>query len=68
MLLHHEVMPAHPIFIGDIFLGTILEESVFRELILPVLAGAPGNTAAVLISSILFAASHKRATSLTGSG
>lgn len=55
------VMPAIPakdLFILGLFLGPILEESVFRGYMLPMLTRTLGNVISVLATSALFAAFH----------
>lgn len=59
--LRGHVMPAIPakdFFILGFFLGPILEESVFRGCMLPVLTRTWGNVISVLATSVLFAAFH----------
>lgn len=59
--LRGHVMPAIPakeFFILGLFLGPVLEESVFRGCMLPVLTRTLGNGISVLASSALFAAFH----------
>ena len=55
------VMPAiaaKDFFVLGLFLGPILEESVFRGCLLPVLTRTLGNVTSVLATSALFAAFH----------
>ena len=57
----HEVMPSTPttsFLVLGLFLGPILEESVFRGCLLPVLARTLGSTASVVATAVLFAAFH----------
>jgi membrane protease YdiL (CAAX protease family) len=59
--LRRHVMPAIPamdFFVLGLLLGPILEESVFRGCLLPVLARTLGNIASVLATGVLFAAFH----------
>ena len=55
----HEVMPSTPtidFLVLGFFLGPILEESVFRGCLLPVLARSLGSTASVVATAVLFPA------------
>lgn len=57
----HEAMPTIPtvaFLVLGLFLGPILEESVFRGCLLPVLARTVGSTAAVVATAVLFSAFH----------
>jgi len=57
----HEVMPSTPtidFLVLGFFLGPILEESVFRGCLLPVLARSLGSTASVVATAVLFSAFH----------
>jgi membrane protease YdiL (CAAX protease family) len=57
----HEVMPSTPtidFLVLGFFLGPILEESVFRGCLLPVLARTLGSTASVVATAVLFSAFH----------
>jgi membrane protease YdiL (CAAX protease family) len=61
MHFRHEAMPTLPtidFLVLGFFLGPILEESVFRGCLLPVLARTVGNTASVVATALLFAAFH----------
>jgi membrane protease YdiL (CAAX protease family) len=56
-----QVMPVAPgkeFFVLGVFLGPILEESVFRGCFLPVLGGTLPNAISVIVTAILFAAFH----------
>lgn len=50
--------PVIELLLLGVLLGPILEESLFRGCLLPVLAESIGNTAAVLTTAILFALFH----------
>lgn len=57
----HEVMPSTPtadFMVLGFFLGPMLEESVFRGCLLPVLARTLGSTASVVGTAVLFSAFH----------
>ena len=57
----HEVMPTIPtadFLVLGFFLGPILEESVFRGCLLPVLARTVGSPASVVATAVLFSAFH----------
>jgi membrane protease YdiL (CAAX protease family) len=59
--LRHQVMPTIPatdFMILGLLLGPILEESVFRGCLLPVVARTFGGVFAVLATAVLFAAFH----------
>ena len=59
--LRHQVMPTIPatdFLILGLLLGPILEESVFRGCLLPVVARTFGGAFAVLATAVLFAAFH----------
>lgn len=59
--LRHQVLPtmaATDFLILGLLLGPILEESVFRGYLLPVLVRTLGNTASVVVTAVLFAAFH----------
>ena len=59
--LQGQMMPAIPakdFFILGFLLGPVLEESVFRGFLLPVLARALGSGISLLATSVLFAAFH----------
>jgi membrane protease YdiL (CAAX protease family) len=59
--LRHQVMPTIPatdFLILGLFLGPILEESVFRGCLLPVVARTFGSAFSVLATAVLFAAFH----------
>ena len=57
--LRHQVMPTMPVidFLG-LVLGPILEESVFRGCLLPVVARTFGGAFAVIATALLFAVFH----------
>lgn len=60
----HEVMPSTPttnFLVLGFFLGPILEESVFRGCLLPVLVRTLGSTASVVATAVLFSAFHSSA-------
>jgi membrane protease YdiL (CAAX protease family) len=62
--LHHQVMPtmaARDFLILGLLLGPILEESVFRGCLLPVVARTLGSTASVVVTAALFSAFHNPA-------
>ena len=74
--LRNQSVPPIPILellsLGLVF-GPILEESLFRGCLLPLLAQTTGNVAAVIITALLFALFHKPANlahwvSFTGTG
>ena len=57
----HEVMPSIStvdFLVLGFFLGPLLEESVFRGCLLPVLARTLGSTASVVATAVLFSAFH----------
>lgn len=57
----HEAMPTistSDFVVLGLFLGPILEESVFRGCLLPVLARTVGNPASVVATAVLFSAFH----------
>ncbi len=57
----HEVMPSIPtldFLVLGLFLGPILEESVFRGCLLPVLARTLGISVSVVATAVLFSAFH----------
>jgi len=57
----HQVMPTMPaleFLVLGLFLGPMLEESVFRGYLLPVLARTLGNAASVIATAVLFSAFH----------
>ena len=59
--LRHQVMPTIPatdFLILGLLLGPILEESVFRGCLLPVVARTVGGAFSVLATAVLFAAFH----------
>ena len=59
--LRHQVMPTIPatdLLILGLLLGPILEESVFRGCLLPVVARTVGGAFSVLATAVLFAAFH----------
>ncbi len=59
--LRHQVMPTIPatdFLILGLLLGPILEESVFRGCLLPVVARTFGSAFSVLATAVLFAAFH----------
>lgn len=59
--LRHQVMPTIPatdFLIMGLLLGPILEESVFRGWLLPVVARTFGSAFSVLATAVLFAAFH----------
>src|SRR5216684_2009931 len=59
--LRHQVMPtilAADFLILGLLLGPILEESVFRGCLLPVVARSFGRAGSVLATAVLFAAFH----------
>ena len=59
--LRHEILPSTPtpdFLVLGFFLGPILEESVFRGCLLPVLARTLGSTASVVTTAALFSAFH----------
>jgi len=59
--LRHQVMPTIPatdFLILGLLLGPILEESVFRGCLLPVVARTLGSVLSVLATGVLFAAFH----------
>ena len=61
MHFRHQIMPALPtidFLVLGFFLGPILENSVFRGCLLPVLARTIGNTASVVAMALLFSAFH----------
>jgi hypothetical protein len=51
-------IPAMDFVVLSLFLGPILEESVFRSFLLPVLAPTLGDVASVIATAVLFAAFH----------
>jgi membrane protease YdiL (CAAX protease family) len=59
--LRHQVMPTIPVIdflILGLFLGPILEESLFRGCLLPVVARTFGSAFAVVVTALLFAVFH----------
>ncbi len=61
MHFRHEIMPTFPtidFLVLGFFLGPILEESVFRGCLLPVLARTVGSPASVVATAVLFSAFH----------
>jgi len=54
-------MPIVELLVLGVVLGPILEESVFRGCLLPVLAQTTGNLAAVILTALLFALFHQPA-------
>jgi membrane protease YdiL (CAAX protease family) len=54
-------MPIGELLVLGVVLGPILEESVFRGCLLPVLAQTTGNLAAVILTALLFALFHQPA-------
>jgi membrane protease YdiL (CAAX protease family) len=51
-------IPAKEFILVGLFLGPILEESVFRGCLLPVLTRGLGSVTSVLVTAVLFAAFH----------
>lgn len=51
-------IPAKELFVLGVFLGPILEESVFRGYLLPVLGATLRSAIAVIVTATLFAAFH----------
>jgi membrane protease YdiL (CAAX protease family) len=54
-------MPIGELLVLGVVLGPILEESVFRGYLIPVLAQTTGNLAAVILTALLFALFHQPA-------
>jgi membrane protease YdiL (CAAX protease family) len=58
---HHHVMPMIPtldFLVLGLLLGPMLEESVFRGCLLPVVAHTFGNTLSIISTAVLFAVFH----------